>query len=267
MKTANPLLAHMLDSTKDRIGDAAELTVAQMTKAFWSAFGQYPSTASALTHTVWKDGIDIDKLSAPTVAFVRAIVAADRALCQPAPIAAQAEQRKPDFRQTPYGPAQSLKSLMAEEAAEAVRVDMPVVAWQARYMTKGKFAVYTTSKYELAVENDQDGAPKKLVYLDHALAALAQKDGEIEAHQDMYCRLADAAGYHSGKDGMEFSPEEWMESLRKDAERYCYLRDCNSGSIVIIQITGMGDDDQIVLTEADADFAIDAALSATPPKE
>jgi hypothetical protein len=51
------------------------------------------------------------------------------------------------------------------------------------------------------------------------------------------------------------------EGLRKDAERYRHLRQCNSGSLVIVQIVGTGEDDQIVLTEEHADEAIDAALS------
>jgi hypothetical protein len=51
------------------------------------------------------------------------------------------------------------------------------------------------------------------------------------------------------------------EGLRKDAERYRHLRQCNSGSLVIVQIIGTGEDDQIVLTEEHADEAIDAALS------
>jgi hypothetical protein len=47
----------------------------------------------------------------------------------------------------------------------------------------------------------------------------------------------------------------------RDAERYRHLRECNGGSLIIVQITGMGEDDQVVLTECDADTAIDAALA------
>jgi hypothetical protein len=47
----------------------------------------------------------------------------------------------------------------------------------------------------------------------------------------------------------------------QDAARYRHLRECNSGSLVIVQIIGTGEDDQIVLTEEHADEAIDAALS------
>jgi hypothetical protein len=57
-----------------------------------------------------------------------------------------------------------------------------------------------------------------------------------------------------------------LEFLRADALRYRHLRECNSGSLVIVQIIGMGDEDQIVLTELDADSAIDAALSAPASK-
>jgi hypothetical protein len=46
----------------------------------------------------------------------------------------------------------------------------------------------------------------------------------------------------------------------RDAKRYRQLRECNSGSLVIVQITGMGEDDQVVLTEGDADAAIDAEI-------
>lgn len=52
------------------------------------------------------------------------------------------------------------------------------------------------------------------------------------------------------------------KALRADAERYHHLRDCNSGSIVVMQITGTGEDDWHVLTEGDADEAIDAAMAA-----
>ncbi len=45
----------------------------------------------------------------------------------------------------------------------------------------------------------------------------------------------------------------------EDAARYRYLRECNSGSLVVVEITGTGDEDWHVLTEADADAAIDAA--------
>lgn len=51
-----------------------------------------------------------------------------------------------------------------------------------------------------------------------------------------------------------------MDAL--DAKRYRWLRECNSGSLVVVEITGTGDEDWHVLTEADADAAIDAALAA-----
>jgi hypothetical protein len=56
--------------------------------------------------------------------------------------------------------------------------------------------------------------------------------------------------------------EQVLADDARDATRYRHLRDCNSGSLVIVHIAGMGDDEQIVLTEADADAAIDAALTA-----
>ena len=52
------------------------------------------------------------------------------------------------------------------------------------------------------------------------------------------------------------------KALRADAERYHHLRDCNSGSLVVMQITGTDEDDWHVLTESDADEAIDTALAA-----
>lgn len=52
------------------------------------------------------------------------------------------------------------------------------------------------------------------------------------------------------------------KALRADAERYHHLRDCNSGSLVVMQITGTDEDDWHVLTEGDADEAIDTAMAA-----
>ena len=47
-----------------------------------------------------------------------------------------------------------------------------------------------------------------------------------------------------------------------DAARYRRLRECNSGSLVVAQITGTGEEDWHVLTERDADEAIDAEINA-----
>ena len=60
--------------------------------------------------------------------------------------------------------------------------------------------------------------------------------------------------------------EAQAEGDARDAARYRELRDCNSGSLVIMQITGMGEDDWHVLTEDDADAAIDAAMAAKSQK-
>lgn len=40
----------------------------------------------------------------------------------------------------------------------------------------------------------------------------------------MYMRLAEAMGYDSGKDGIEFSPEEFAARLRRDADELARLR-------------------------------------------
>ena len=61
--------------------------------------------------------------------------------------------------------------------------------------------------------------------------------------------------------------ERRLAEAEKDAKRYRHARDCNSGSIVIVQILGMGDDDQVVLTEDDADAAIDAAIEREQGKD
>lgn len=62
---------------------------------------------------------------------------------------------------------------------------------------------------------------------------------------------------------LDASPTAALENRDgRDAERYRHLRECNSGSLVIVQIIGTGDDDQIVLTEEDADAAIDAAMES-----
>lgn len=55
-------------------------------------------------------------------------------------------------------------------------------------------------------------------------------------------------------------PAPPADSVLEDAARYRHLRDCNSGSlVVVVQITGTGEDDWHVLTEDDADAAIDSA--------
>ena len=56
------------------------------------------------------------------------------------------------------------------------------------------------------------------------------------------------------------------DSVLDDAARYRHLRDCNSGSLAVMQITGTDEDDWSILTEDDADAAIDAARKqgATP---
>jgi hypothetical protein len=46
-------------------------------------------------------------------------------------------------------------------------------------------------------------------------APAASAQGTVSV--DLYLKLADAMGYDSGKDGMEFSPEEWAAALLKDA--------------------------------------------------
>ena len=53
------------------------------------------------------------------------------------------------------------------------------------------------------------------------IAALKkERDGLV----DQYMRLAEAMHYTSGKDGMEFSPEEWAAAVHVNAERYHWLR-------------------------------------------
>jgi hypothetical protein len=57
--------------------EAVAVTVAEcrtdkeILEIFWKHFHNFPSTADAVTYTVWKDGIDIDKLSAPMLAYSR----------------------------------------------------------------------------------------------------------------------------------------------------------------------------------------------------
>lgn len=49
------------------------------------------------------------------------------------------------------------------------------------------------------------------------------------------------------------------EALRKDAERYRYLKACNGGSLVITQLS-FDEDQERVLVEEEADQVIDAAM-------
>lgn len=94
------------------------------------------------------------------------------------------------------------------------------------------------------------------------IAALTANCGLLAASLDKADR--DIAALQSDIESQIQLTREAMElaaGYRKDAERYRHLRECNSGSLVIVQIIGTGDDDQVVLTEGDADTAIDAALA------
>lgn len=61
---------------------AAEPVNLDVMPIFWKCFRHFPSTAGALTHTVWKDGIDIDKLSAPMQRFCDELVQAAQQAAQ-----------------------------------------------------------------------------------------------------------------------------------------------------------------------------------------
>ena len=50
------------------------------------------------------------------------------------------------------------------------------------------------------------------------------------------------------------------EADAEDAARYRHLKECNSSSLMVIQVTGTFEDDYIVLTGGHADEAIDAAM-------
>ena len=51
-------------------------------------------------------------------------------------------------------------------------------------------------------------------------AASTQGCDAQNGYATLYANLADAMGYTSGKDGMEYSPEEWAERLLKDASAF-----------------------------------------------
>lgn len=51
---------------------------------------------------------------------------------------------------------------------------------------------------------------------------------EASAYGMQYLAVTDAMGYQAGADLL--SPEEYAEELRKDAERYRWLRGCSSAS-------------------------------------
>ena len=53
-----------------------------------------------------------------------------------------------------------------------------------------------------------------------APSAERESQGAGEGQAVLYLQLTDAMGYDSGKDGIEFSPEEWAEALLKDALAY-----------------------------------------------
>lgn len=51
-------------------------------------------------------------------------------------------------------------------------------------------------------------------------AAIPAAPSEAQKLCDLYQRLAEAMGYDSGEDGMEFSPEEWASALLRDATAF-----------------------------------------------
>lgn len=65
--------------------------------------------------------------------------------------------------------------------------------------------------------NSKSSIAGELAHRDAQIAdmrvALEFSKADNLALTDMYLRLTDAAGYTSGKDGLEFSPEEWMAAL------------------------------------------------------
>jgi hypothetical protein len=84
----------------------------------------------------------------------------------------------------------------------------------------------------------------------------------IKRMRDTQSDCADSLNAASALESLSLESQR----LRVDAERYRHLRECNGGSLIIVHITGMGDDDQTVLTEGDADAAIDAARSQSEAK-
>ena len=92
--------------------------------------------------------------------------------------------------------------------------------------------------------------------LKEILAAACCEDSETYLTSDQYRKLYDL---QRRIESMPTPPAQAADSVLEDAARYRHLRDCNSGSLVVMQITGMGEHDWHVLTEDDADAAIDAA--------
>ncbi|EPD40886.1 MULTISPECIES: hypothetical protein [Delftia] len=107
------------------------------------------------------------------------------------------------------------------------------------------------------VQNARAGAaPAEVVGWLHPQWAAEQGRGRIYGHNPGgYIAVQIAAPQAPA------APAVDAETVKK-AARYDHLRDCNSGSLVVVQITGTGEDDWHVLTEGDADEAIDTALAA-----
>ncbi|MBP0589315.1 hypothetical protein J8I87_06195 [Paraburkholderia sp. LEh10] len=103
----------------------------------------------------------------------------------------------------------------------------------------------------------------KLATLRNAIEGGVKADSAQAMH---LMELVDAIGEQFKRELADAAPVA-DSAMAKDAERYHHLRECNSGSLVIVQIMGTGDDDQVVLTESDADAAIDAAIAASEEQE
>jgi hypothetical protein len=109
--------------------------------------------------------------------------------------------------------------------------------------------------------------PANIIALIDEHAALSRRVAELERVLDGLPQDAIDGGWTArGMSAYSTKLEKQVAELEPAAARYRHLRECNSGSLVIVRITGMGADDQVVLTETDADTTIDAAIAAQADK-
>ena len=86
----------------------------------------------------------------------------------------------------------------------------------------------------------------------------ARGEGWLRAMSDVSALLP-STYYMDPPDGGSVTVLEQVQRMAKDAERYRWLKECNSGSIVIVHL--VAPDEEVVLTEIDADISIDAAIA------
>jgi len=103
--------------------------------------------------------------------------------------------------------------------------------------------------------------PKAMMRRLSEIGLVRRITANVYEHTDFGCSVLNG-DFNSATSDQPQHPAPVAQGDAEDAARYRRLRECNSGSLVVAQITGTGEEDWRVLTERDADEAIDAEINA-----